>query len=476
MSIHVKGVRRYFRKTAMSPIILGISVICALFMTEGGIFAALPVPTAAQVAWQNDELGIFFHFDIEVFDKPYQTIHPRGYALPPLGSISPKLFNPKRLDTNQWLRVARALGAKYAVFTAKHSSGFLMWPSNLYPYGVKQSPWRHGHGDVVKAFITSCKRYGIVPGLYCSAGNNSWWNLHRGHAHFNRGRAVGFAAAVRTFLNMDVRMYKSLWKHAGPLAYMWFDGGVDPLGSRLNGLLKKYEPNAVCFNGPAGAPGGIARWSGNEKGFVAYPNWSTVNTTDDQKDRGPGSPHGKYYIPVEGNVPLRYHFWMWKSDTVKNILPLKTLMRMYLQTVGHGANFIINANIDPAGRVPGPDARRLAEFGATIRKWFGKSLAQTSGRGNTITLKLPHQESINCVMIKEDIARGQRIERYTIDGLKNGSWKPLCGGFSVGEKRIEPFPMSTVTAIRMTITQSAATPMINKLAVFHINSPLLAPG
>src|SRR5438105_790793 len=33
----------------------------------------LPVPTAEQAAWQDAELGMFVHFDIEVFDKEYQT-------------------------------------------------------------------------------------------------------------------------------------------------------------------------------------------------------------------------------------------------------------------------------------------------------------------------------------------------------------------------------------------------------------------
>jgi alpha-L-fucosidase len=434
-----------------------------------------PLPTSAQVQWENDQLGMFFHFDIEVFDKPYQTIHPRGYHLPPLGSIAPKLFAPSRLDTNQWLRVAKSMGAKYAVFTAKHSSGFQMWPSRVYPYGVKQSPWKHGKGNVVREFITSCKRYGIAPGLYCSAGNNSWWNLHHGLARFSGGRAVGSRANVRGFLNMDVQMYTSLWKHAGPLAYMWFDGGVDPLGARLNGLLRKYEPNAVCFNGPAGAPGGLARWSGNEHGFADYPTWNTVNTMDDQKDRGAGTPGGKYYVPVEANVPLRYHFWMWKSDTVKNILPVNTLMKMYLRTVGRGCNFIVNANIDPDGRVPAPDARRLAAFGATIRKWFGTSLAQTSGTGQLVTLHLPKPAKINFVMIKERIAMGQRIHKYNIQGLVNGTWQVLCRGASVGEKRIEQFTPTTVTAVRLAVTRSTGTPLISKLAVFHIHTPWPAP-
>jgi len=47
------------------------------------------------------------------------------------------------------MEAARAMGAKYAIFAAKHCSGVLQWQTDLYPYGVRQSPWRSGKGDVV---------------------------------------------------------------------------------------------------------------------------------------------------------------------------------------------------------------------------------------------------------------------------------------------------------------------------------------
>ena len=61
----------------------------------------------------------------------------------------PKLYNPAKLDTDQWMEAAKAYGAKYVVFVAKPCSGFLQWQSDLYPYGLKQAPWFAAH-----AFIT----------------------------------------------------------------------------------------------------------------------------------------------------------------------------------------------------------------------------------------------------------------------------------------------------------------------------------
>jgi alpha-L-fucosidase len=451
--------------------ILALFGIASISILQADGVPELPRPTAEQAAWQDDELGMFIHFDIEVFDKAYQYAHPRGPDRKPMGDISPSEFNPRRLDTDQWLRTARALGAKYAMFTAKHESGFLMWQSDLYPFGVKQSPWQNGRGDVVREFVNSCGKYGIQPGLYCSAGGHSYWNLHHNPVVYRHGQLSGEPEAVQAFLNMDLQMYTSLFKDAGPISYLWLDGGVDPFGDRLAPIIAKHEPNAVCFNGPSnGVPAGLARWSGNEMGYAPYPLWDTVNTTDDQLDRGAGDANGRYYVPVEANVPLRYHVWIWRADDQDKILSLSALMDMYLKTVGRGANFIINANIDPDGRIPRADARRLAEFGATIRKWFGKGIADAAGRGDVVELDLKRPRQINFVSIMEDLRPGQRVRSYAVEGRLDGQWRELCAGQSIGHKRIQQFDRSTVDAVRLRVTESVGEPIIRQLAVYNIQT------
>ena len=96
--------------------------------TPGGIaFAAnaatgraLPVPTAAQRRWADMELGMFFHFDIPVFKPNWNWRSFKDFP-------DPKLYNPAKLDTDQWMEAAKAYGAKYVVLVAKHCSGFLQW-------------------------------------------------------------------------------------------------------------------------------------------------------------------------------------------------------------------------------------------------------------------------------------------------------------------------------------------------------------
>ena len=368
-------------------------------------------------------------------------------------------------------QVAQSMGAKYTVFTAKHSSGFLMWQSDLYPFGVKQAAWKNGQGDLVQEYLASCKKYGILPGIYCSAGGHSWWQVHVSDVEFEHGVFKGDPASKELFMDMDVQMYTQLFRESGPLFEIWFDGGVNFLGNRLDGILRQYQPNAVYFNGPAtGFDGNLARWSGNETGYANYPCWNTVNITNDQKDRGVGDPNGKYWIPIECNVPLRYHIWMWQADDENKILSLSSLMTMYIESVGRGCNLIVNANIDPDGLVPQADAQRLSEFGAEIKKWFGTSIAQTTGRGDEVELQLARPQSVNFVSIMEDITQGQRIRAYAVDGLMNGQWKQLCAGESVGHKRIQQFDPVTVSALRLRVMQSVAEPVIREFAVYNIQT------
>ncbi|MBT3194205.1 MAG: alpha-L-fucosidase, partial [Verrucomicrobia bacterium] len=98
-------------------------------------------PTRAQQEWHDLELGLFIHFDLNTWMRQHWS-H-REYDEWP----SPTVFNPTKLDTDQWLEAAQAMGAKYAILTATHGTGFMLWQSDAYPYGVKQSPWRGGKGD-----------------------------------------------------------------------------------------------------------------------------------------------------------------------------------------------------------------------------------------------------------------------------------------------------------------------------------------
>lgn len=264
------------------------------------------------------------------------------------------------------------------------------------------------------------------------------------------------------------RLSEELWSNYGPLNYVWFDGGALPPGKGgpdLVPILKRHQPRAVAFQGPEGLPAGLTRWVGNENGVANYPSWATVRKLNEE---GSGHPDGQFWQPGECDVPLRDNLWFWQPNTEHRIRSLNNLMEIYYASVGRNCNLILNASIDRDGLVPAADLRRFEEFGNEIRRRFGKSLAETSGRGATVELALAQPTTIDHVILMEQIAEGERIREYVIEGLVGGEWKPLCSGQSAGHKRIQRFASTGVSKVRVRVPKFAAEPVIRKLAVYRV--------
>ncbi|MBT7913143.1 alpha-L-fucosidase, partial [Candidatus Bathyarchaeota archaeon] len=121
-----------------------------------------PKPTPAQLAWQEAELGLVFHYDLHIFDTVRYVQQQNRLA----HFEDLDLFNPVELDTDQWVEAARACGARFAIITASHETGFRLWQSDANPYSLKAVRWGGGQRDIVGEFIESCRKAGIQPGVY----------------------------------------------------------------------------------------------------------------------------------------------------------------------------------------------------------------------------------------------------------------------------------------------------------------------
>ena len=63
----------------------------------------IAVPNEKQIAWQEAEFGVVFHYDLHVFDgKPYDQQYNR---ITPVADLN--IFDPTELDIEQWVLAAK---------------------------------------------------------------------------------------------------------------------------------------------------------------------------------------------------------------------------------------------------------------------------------------------------------------------------------------------------------------------------------
>jgi len=430
----------------------------------------LPLPTPAQVAWQDCEIGLLYSFDLAIAAGIYARNNTHRER------VDPAKYNPLKLDTDQWIEAAKAAGAKYAVFTATHFNGFMQWQSDLYPYGVKQAAWRDGKGDVVGDFVASCRKAGIKPGIYYSTHRNVYQTVWGHYVNWGKGRGTEKQQAYNRIAEGQL---EELCSRYGELVQIWFDAGVKlphEGGPDVLPIFAKHQPDSVFYHSSRRSD---HRWVGNEAGRVRFPSWATMPKGEDgavghncktwKRYLASGDPNGTVWSPGMADAPLRNHNWFWRPQQDKSVRSVQGLMGMYYGSVGHNCNLLLGEVITSEGLVPEHDIQRLAEFGKEVQRRFGKSIAETTGTGNSTELTLPRPQRINHVVIMEDIAHGQRIGQYVLEGLvAGGTWQPLCSGECVGHKRIQSFAPAEVAAVRLHVAEAKAAPQIRRLAVFDL--------
>lgn len=430
-----------------------------------------PRPTKGQQVWQEAEIGLIYHFDLSVAAADF-THHNNLYE----GKFDPVRYNPAKLDTDQWMEAAKAAGAKYAVFTATHFNGFLQWQSDAYPYGLKQSPWRNGKGDVLGDFVKSCHKAGILPGVYISTHRNGYWDLWDYYVDHGKGRG---SDKQRAFNRAAEKMVEEICSRYGPLVQIWFDAGTklpDEGGPDVLPIFNRYQPDSVFYNSSKRSD---HRWIGNEQGYAGYPCWSTMPDNPILSHNSPvwrpllstGEKNGAIWSPGMVDVPLRgegnIHNWFWAPDQDNAAFSKDKLVDMYYQSVGRNCNLVIGEVITPEGLVPESDIRRLKAFGDEIRRRFEKPVGRTKGSGPELTLDFGGNKKINHVVIQEDISQGERIRKYNLEALCDGQWRPVAAGESVGQKRIEQFGDVICRAIRVDVTDQTARVVFRNLAAYH---------
>ena len=280
------------------------------------------------------------------------------------GKVPATTYNPTHLDVRQWIRVARDLGAKYAVLTVKHMSGFCLWDSRGYDYDVAASA---NKTDVVAAFVAACKEYGLRPGFYyCILDPHNEdtlkWSAMISDKYFR---------LIRQHVTELHTQYPNTF-------YQLFDitSKLSPDQRwELYHLVKKYSPDCIVVMNQE------FDHSRRNQGRTCEPkSWPTdvINGEDTLPPPEGHNPQvefeGKeYYLPFETWLPTgpiyppnpRVHTWFWNEGYTTQSAGV--IAEAYHTCMTHHANFLLNLAPDRTGRLPQEAVKTMQQVAELIR-------------------------------------------------------------------------------------------------------------
>jgi alpha-L-fucosidase len=442
--------------------------------TSGYVSHMSPRPTPAQLAWQEAELGAMFHLDPRIYNpsRGYQSLQAARGQPPADTDAYAEKFNPAKLDTDQWLATAKAMGAKFAILVVKHETGFCLWRSDANPFSVKHVPWRGGSADILRDFAASCRKIGIKPGVFTEAR----WDLRLGVRDFKVSpKSSVTQAQYNRLVEQEV---DELCSRYGPLFEIWFDGGVRAPadgGPDVLPIVAKHQPAILFYHSDQRRD---VRWGGTESGAVSYPCWATVDLgriktgTNPRDYLAQGDADGGDWCPAMSDSPLRCaagrHDWFWEPGGERGVAPLARLQKMYYESVGRNSTLVIGLTPDRDGLLPPADASRCREFGTWLGDTFGaKPLAETSGKDRELTLEIQATVTlpVTHIILQEDIGNGERVREFVVEARLAGEWKQIAAGTCIGHKRIVRIQPCDARRFRLRITKSAGDPKIRSFSL-----------
>jgi len=296
-------------------------------------------------AWQAMRLGMFIHWG-PVSLKGTEIGWSRGGQRPGIGGTGEiplavydnlyKEFNPTNFNAREWVAVAKAMGAKYLVFTTKHHDGFCEFDSQLTDYKITNSPFKR---DVVKELAEACHEAGLKLGFYHSPPD---WH-HPDYRTANHARFI-------QYLHGQAR---ELCSNYGRVDIFWFDGLNSTLreldAENLLPMIRYLQPR-IIINNRACLPADHDTPEQEIGHFQTDRPWESCITLGDQ--------------------------WAWKPND--NLKPLKQCLQTLIRCAGGDGNLLFNVGPMPTGEIEPRQVERLKEMGQWLAE-YGETIYATRG-------------------------------------------------------------------------------------------------
>jgi alpha-L-fucosidase len=333
----------------------------------------------------------------------------------------------------------------------------------------------------VKELSEACREYGLKFGVYLSP-----WDRN--------AECYGDSPAYNKFF---ISQLTELLTNYGQVHEVWFDGACaeGPNGRRqvydwtaILQTIHNLQPEAVTA-----IMGDDVRWVGNEGGRGRETEWSATAYTPQSLERGPeqnralglmemsrdlgsreliAKAQEVSWYPSEVDVSIRPG-WFYHPYQDAQVRSLENLVDIYYTSVGRNSVLLLNIPPDTRGLIHEIDAQRLKDLRSYLDETFDENLLARVNRlwkaeeGESREYEVKDGAAFNTLRIREDIAKGQRVESFTLEAFAEGHWMKIAEGTTIGYNRLLKFPAMTAEKIRITISSTRKTARICEVGLFH---------
>ncbi|MGZ3756504.1 MAG: alpha-L-fucosidase [Mucilaginibacter sp.] len=420
--------------------------------------------------------GMFIHFNIATYAN-------QDWPDP---NFSPALFNPAKLDCNQWAEAAKSANMSYGCLTTKHHSGFCIWDTKTTNYSVMHSPFKR---DVVKEFVKAFRAKGLKVMLYYSI-----LDTH----HKLRPNEI-----EPKHVEMVKKQITELLTNYGPIEALIIDGWDAPWSrisyddipfEQIYRLVKSIQPNCLLMD-----------LNGSK-----YPAEGLYYTDIKTYEMGAGQRVSKETnkMPALACLPIN-SAWFWKTDFPTS--PVKDPSKLVNETLvplnNASCNFILNVAPNRDGLIDDNALAALKQIGAqwknvgpvapiadtgepiiahnlakkqransswsddmNIMDFANDDSFRTSWESNPevkspwYEIDFKHPTTFNTIVIAESEAN---INHYRLEYQQNGIWKLLFNSGNAKKIKLHRFAKVTANSVRISDIQSAKTASIAEFGVYN---------
>jgi len=431
--------------------------------------------TQLQQQFVDLRFGMFIHFNIPTYVNEDW----------PDPDTPAAIFNPTKLDCEQWAKAAKSAHMSYGCLTTKHHSGFCIWDTKTTDYNVMNSPLKR---DVVKEYVTAFRKNNLRVMLYYSILDT--------HHRLRPGMIT------KKHVEMIKAQLTELLTNYGTISALIIDGWDAPWSrisyddipfEEIYMLIKSLQPDCLVMD----------LNSAKYPGALFYTDIKSY-----EQNAGQHISKETNQLPALSCLPLQSS-WFWKTsflnDQLKdptklvndNIIPLNNTFCNFILNVAPNREGLIDDNallaLKQIGKIwenKGPVATlkptilpiisgNIAKFQQAHSSWSNDMWIMDFANDDDFSTAWQSNKEIKNPWLEIDFKKDQpfnmitivepetNIRKYRFQYEENGKWKDLLTGTDHQNIKIHRFNRVWGGKVRILIDEFSTPPAISEFGIYN---------